>query len=282
MRVREIMDSNRDGFIQRAEMKRFMRSCGVTLNDLEMNQVVDNFDRNKDNLISIQEFADALQRENDQKHINHEKASFSGVTDYMVGYLVSYMKKYNKSMPQLFNDIDQNGDGYLSREEVKTLFRTKIIVPMDGNDLNVFFEHFDADKDGRISIKEFVTIVQPALQNQGFRTEVSRKSSLKPSAGERMQVQQLQKKVEEICGQHYSALLRAFENKEDPRVKNFIGPSEFKNVLIYLNVGLTSSEIDKIIVSHSITYLIDLHCRNQPERNDQLRQVRRPRRQEHF
>ena len=56
----------------------------------------------------------------------------------------------------------------MSREELQNLFRTKIIIPMDADDFEVFFHHFDADKDGKISIKEFVNIVQPALQKEGF------------------------------------------------------------------------------------------------------------------
>jgi Ca2+-binding EF-hand superfamily protein len=37
------------------------------------------------------------------------------------------MKKSSKSMSQMFNEIDMNGDGYLSKEEMTNIFRTKIV-----------------------------------------------------------------------------------------------------------------------------------------------------------
>jgi Ca2+-binding EF-hand superfamily protein len=38
------------------------------------------------------------------------------------------MKRYNKTMPELFNEIDQNNDGYLSKPELKDIFKHRIVI----------------------------------------------------------------------------------------------------------------------------------------------------------
>lgn len=60
MQVREIMDINRNGFIEREELGRFLNGCGLNFSPADLGRVVDFFDVNRDRLISIQEFADAL------------------------------------------------------------------------------------------------------------------------------------------------------------------------------------------------------------------------------
>jgi Ca2+-binding EF-hand superfamily protein len=42
---------------------------------------------------------------------------------YIVGYLISYMKKKSRTMPQMFSDIDKNEDGYLSKDEMINVFK---------------------------------------------------------------------------------------------------------------------------------------------------------------
>ena len=69
-------------------------------------------------------------------------------------------------MPVLFNEIDQNGDGYLSKKEMKDIFRKKIIVPLTVDEFETFFKRFDENADDKISIKEFVVALQPAI-NRG-------------------------------------------------------------------------------------------------------------------
>lgn len=54
--------------------------------------------------------------------------SFNGVTDYITQYLISYMKKNGKSLPQLFNLIDKNGDGYIQSKEMDDLFKHSIVI----------------------------------------------------------------------------------------------------------------------------------------------------------
>lgn len=46
-------------------------------------------------------------------------------------------------MADLFNDIDENGDGYLSRAEMRNIFKKKIIVVLDSEEFETFFLQFD-------------------------------------------------------------------------------------------------------------------------------------------
>ena len=48
------------------------------------------------------------------------------------------MRKYRKTVPELFNDIDLDGNGYLSKVELKNIFKNKIVI----NLLNIFISWF--------------------------------------------------------------------------------------------------------------------------------------------
>lgn len=67
MRVREIMDDNRNGFIERGEMKAFLQKCKLFLDDVDIQRITQFFDTNGDNLISVQEFTEALSQHNKSK-----------------------------------------------------------------------------------------------------------------------------------------------------------------------------------------------------------------------
>lgn len=60
MKVREIMDEDRNGSIDRKEMMKFLQKCKLFLDDKDLTRVIEYFDTNDDGLISVQEFADAL------------------------------------------------------------------------------------------------------------------------------------------------------------------------------------------------------------------------------
>ena len=54
-------------------------------------------------------------------------SEFKVVNDHVVDYLVNYMKKNQITMPTLFNEIDLNGDGYISKKEMKHILNKKIV-----------------------------------------------------------------------------------------------------------------------------------------------------------
>lgn len=49
---------------------------------------------------------------------------------------------------------------------MKDIFRKKIIVPLTVDEFETFFKRFDENADDKISIKEFVVALQPAI-NRG-------------------------------------------------------------------------------------------------------------------
>ncbi len=53
-----------------------------------------------------------------------------------------------------FNQIDKDGNGFLSKEEVGSLLKTTNSEHSD-EILDNFFKNLDTDKDGKISFKEF-------------------------------------------------------------------------------------------------------------------------------
>ena len=42
------------------------------------------------------------------------------------------------------------------------MFRNKILVPIDPDELDILFKKFDTDGDKKISIREFLAVMKPA------------------------------------------------------------------------------------------------------------------------
>jgi Ca2+-binding EF-hand superfamily protein len=65
------------------------------------------------------------------------------------------MKKNNLKLSGLFQELDGNNDGYISRNEFANLFQSKLSTLIDESKLNDLFLYFDSDHNNRISINEF-------------------------------------------------------------------------------------------------------------------------------
>lgn len=56
MKVREVIDDNKNSYIEKAELRGFLEQFGVLRrmqNEAEINQIMDYFDQNKDGRISV-------------------------------------------------------------------------------------------------------------------------------------------------------------------------------------------------------------------------------------
>ena len=61
--------------------------------------------------------------------------------------------------------MDKDGDGFLGQEEVTELVMDKLGVKnLNEDSLRDFFDHFDVNRDGKVSISEFVDVLQPELE----------------------------------------------------------------------------------------------------------------------
>lgn len=54
----------------------------------------------------------------------------------------------------MFNELDQNGNGYLSKEEFAKFLEENSFYAT-GKELDLLSERFDRDRDGRVTYSEF-------------------------------------------------------------------------------------------------------------------------------
>ncbi|CAD8068862.1 unnamed protein product [Paramecium primaurelia] len=241
MQVREFMDENRNSFIEANEMKKFLIQFGVHKNlqngDDDIRQIIGYFDINHDGRISISEFADTLNTYNTRLQIIKAQPTQQNIQNYVVGYLITYMRKHRKTVPELFNDIDQDGNGYLSKVELKNIFKNKILVPVDEFELNELFMEFDKNKDGHISISEFLQIVKPALDQDKNELQFNQQGIDK---------EKVARKAEEICFKNARVLQLAFQSKAQK--PGYVTEAQFKQILKETKVGFTPNEIDDLTI----------------------------------
>jgi Ca2+-binding EF-hand superfamily protein len=74
------------------------------------------------------------------------------------------MKTHNRKLSELFNILDKNNDGVLNQEEVRGLFINEMKIPINEEQFIEFFDHFDVDRNDRVSVNEFVEILKPELE----------------------------------------------------------------------------------------------------------------------
>ena len=95
----------------------------------------------------------------------------------MVDYLAIYAVKTRKSIADIFNEIDIDDSGSLSKREVMNMFTKKIKVPIDEEEFEVFFNFVDNDRSGNISIKEFIQVMSPAINQKRHESNAQHRNS---------------------------------------------------------------------------------------------------------
>ena len=77
--------------------------------------------------------------------------------------MARYMKNNKLNMAGLFNKLDENKDGLLSRDEMRNLFFQEFKMDIEEDEFNNFFDNFDMNKTDTVNIQEFVNVIQPEL-----------------------------------------------------------------------------------------------------------------------
>merc|ERR550532_1333586 len=140
------LDANNDGQISKSEMS----SAG--LNDQEVNAIFSLGDSNNDGEIDLQEFIMVM------------CPSASAVV-----FKTSKQFKSKEDAANSFKKIDINGDGLLSKDEMRSCY-----LKLNPIELDAIFALGDANGDGEIDLEEFLAVMVPAA---GFSTSFSSFSS---------------------------------------------------------------------------------------------------------
>jgi len=105
---------------------------------------------------------------------------FSDIISQVKRDLNVYMSANKLNYYELYTMVDKNNDEQISRKEFKDWLNENSIVKLNNNELKIFLDHFDRDKDGLISINEFHNMVK---MNQNSASYMENRPSINPLSG---------------------------------------------------------------------------------------------------
>ncbi|XP_058181580.1 calmodulin-like protein 3 [Rhododendron vialii] len=130
-RVFQMFDKNGDGRITKKELNDSLENMGIFIPDPELTQMIEKIDVNGDGCVDIDEFGalyQSIMEERDEE----------------------------EDMREAFNVFDQNGDGFITVEELRSVLAS--LGMKQGRtveDCKRMIMKVDVDGDGRVNFKEF-------------------------------------------------------------------------------------------------------------------------------
>ena len=120
----KLIDKDGSKFIDKKELQKFfVNELKLNLNLESLNQLLRIFDKDGNNKISVVEFAENLFREDlNRSQVGRKKVhdSHSAMT-----YLAQYLYQKKKPAFQYFNSIDVDGNGNISKKEMRGIILQK-------------------------------------------------------------------------------------------------------------------------------------------------------------
>ncbi|GKV13280.1 hypothetical protein SLE2022_143690 [Rubroshorea leprosula] len=130
-RVFQMFDRNGDGRITKKELNDSLENLGIFIPDLELTQMIDKIDVNGDNCVDIDEFGELYQS-------------------------IMAERDEEEDMKEAFNVFDQNGDGYITVDELRSVLSSLGLKQgRTIDDCKRMIMKVDVDGDGRVNFKEF-------------------------------------------------------------------------------------------------------------------------------
>ncbi|XP_070556029.1 calmodulin-like [Ptychodera flava] len=129
-------DRNGDGYITIDELRRTMKKLGETISEDELREMMKEADQDGDGRVNYKEFAKIIRNEDPMDAYNHTDPSHQGLMD-------------------VFHDIDEDGNGYITIEELRHALR-KIPQHYTDEDIEDMMEEADINGDGKVNYMEFL------------------------------------------------------------------------------------------------------------------------------
>jgi len=127
-----LFDKNNDGTITTQEMTIAMRELGLNPSEQEVRKLIKDADTNADKKIDFGEFCGLLKK--------HQQ-----IRDVVV------------NLQKAFKEFDANGDGFISREELRYAM-TRLGESLSDKELDEMVDAADVNKDGKINYAEFASM----------------------------------------------------------------------------------------------------------------------------
>ncbi|KAK8556322.1 hypothetical protein V6N13_064361 [Hibiscus sabdariffa] len=130
-KIFQMFDKNGDGAITKKELNDSLENMGIFIPDTDLTQMIERIDVNGDMCIDIDEFSELYRTIMDNKDEEED-------------------------MREAFDVFDQNGDGYISVEELRSVLESLGLKQGKAiEDCKRMIRRVDEDGDGRVNFTEF-------------------------------------------------------------------------------------------------------------------------------
>lgn len=131
----ELFDKNKDGTINLHELGDVMKSLGRDPTTEELQDIIDNYDVDGNKVVDFEEFLK------------------------LMGELPA---ENMTELRHVFAIFDKNGDGYISKSEMKSAMK-KINENFNDEEIDDIIKEADLDDDGEVNFNEFVVLMTPKM-----------------------------------------------------------------------------------------------------------------------
>jgi len=184
-----LMDTNGDGELSQSELAQVMQSLGIHHSKEEIAVLFHELDTDKSNSISFQEFLGGLRwssRSNKMTEKSKMSEFFQGIDPTQLDLV-----------KQVFQDLDTDGDGYITRAELYSMM-TQLKLDPSAEDFDNLFNSLDLNGDGKIELEEFMSAVGWLRKGLVISSKLSTRKVASGLSEDKRTIQSLQEK------KHYS------------------------------------------------------------------------------
>ena len=168
-RIFNELDSDGNGSISYVEiLARMQEMLGYNISAGAFEEFFDISDNDGDGEIDLQEFVELVEAldgyenymDDDDSEIEEEYVEGDVIDSNLIKHLVRYFDDNEIDVTRAFSDMDEDGNGTLSRGEIESAISRMLDAEVSGGAFEEIFSQLDEDGDGGVDIIEFVGLIE--------------------------------------------------------------------------------------------------------------------------
>ena len=168
-RIFNELDSDGNGSISYVEiLARMQEMLGYNISAGAFEEFFDISDNDGDGEIDLQEFVELVEAldgyenymDDDDSEIEEEYVEGDVISSNLIKHLVRYFDDNEIDVTRAFSDMDEDGNGTLSRGEIESAISRMLDAEVSGGAFEEIFSQLDEDGDGGVDIIEFVGLIE--------------------------------------------------------------------------------------------------------------------------
>jgi len=154
-------DVDNSGTVTAVEFRRGLHSLGLDISVDHMALLLEKSDVNGDGQLQYDEFVSNLRPTRNDCDAKHQQAVLEGGTPYAVAdaVMAAMFELNEENIWQTFKEFDGDGNGWISKKEMKQIIKQLDVVGpmgMSARDFNALWKSLDDNGDGRINWIEWL------------------------------------------------------------------------------------------------------------------------------